>query len=153
MDALSWRRLVARAADGGAPAAVRADPADGRALNLGTDDLDTKAPRVAFLDKLRGRGWSKGRNLRIDYRWGMGDTNRRGANAELVALAPEVMLAHGSSLMGSLQRVTQTIPIMFVSFADPIAGGFVDSLFRPGGKATGLTSSDCGMAVCSGHTP
>ena len=77
----------------------------------------------------------------------MGDTNRHRTNAaEIVALAPDVILAHGSTIMAPVQRVTQTVPIVFVSVADPIAGGFVESLSRPGGNATGFTSSDYGMA-------
>jgi putative ABC transport system substrate-binding protein len=116
-------------------------------LNLAPDDPETRARLAAFLDALRGLGWSEGQNLQIDYRWGMGDTNRHRTNAaDIVALAPDVILVHGSTIMAPVQRVTQTVPIVFVSVADPIAGGFVESLPRPGGNATGFTSSDYGMA-------
>jgi putative ABC transport system substrate-binding protein len=88
-------------------------------------------------------GWTERRNLQIDYRWGMGDIDRHRKNAEeLVALAPDVILVHGSTIMSPLQRVTRTVPIVFVSVADSVAGGFVASLARPGGNATGFTSAD-----------
>jgi putative tryptophan/tyrosine transport system substrate-binding protein len=116
-------------------------------LNLGPDDPETRARLTAFLEALRGFGWSEGRNLQIDYRWGMGDTNRHRTNAaEIIALAPDVILVHGSTIMAPVQRLTQKVPIVFVSVADPIAGGFVDGLSRPGGNATGFTSSDYGTA-------
>jgi putative ABC transport system substrate-binding protein len=77
----------------------------------------------------------------------MGDIDRYRKNAEeLVALAPDVILVHGSTIMGPLQRVTRTVPIVFVSVADPVAGGFVASLARPGGNATGFTSADYSMS-------
>ncbi len=115
-------------------------------LNLAPDDPETRARLAAFLDALQQLGWSQGRNLQIDYRWGMGDPNRHRANiAELIALAPAVILVHGSTIMTPLQRATQTMPIVFVSVADPMAGGFVDSLGKPGRNATGFTSTDYGM--------
>ena len=77
----------------------------------------------------------------------MGDLDHHRKNAtELVALAPDVILVHGSTIMRPLQRATTTVPIVFVSVADPIAGGFIDSLARPGGNATGFTSYDYGMS-------
>jgi putative ABC transport system substrate-binding protein len=116
-------------------------------LNLSEDDPETRSRLAAFLRGLQDLGWSEGRNLRIDYRWGVGNSDRHRANAaELIALAPDVILVHGSSIMGPLQRATRTVPIVFVSVADPIAGGFVASLARPGGNATGFSSSDYGMS-------
>jgi putative ABC transport system substrate-binding protein len=140
---------------GGAAAysvAARAQPSDrmrriGVLMNLSADDPETKSRLAAFLKGLEELGWSEARNLRIDYRWGVGDADRHRANAaELVALGPDVILVHGSTIMGPLQRATRTIPIVFVSVADPIAGGFVASLARPGGNATGFSSSDYGMS-------
>jgi putative ABC transport system substrate-binding protein len=134
------------------PRAACAEPAGrvrhiGVLLNLAAEDPETEARRAAFLDALQQLGWRDGDNLRIDYRWGIGDLDRHRTNAdELVALAPEVILAHGSTIMGPLQRATRTIPIVFVSVADPVAGGFVASLARPGGNATGFTSSDYAMS-------
>ena len=116
-------------------------------LNLAADDPETLVRLAAFLQTLQELGWSEGRNLRIDYRWGVGDAERHRANAaELAALGPDVILAHGSTIMRPLQRQTRTIPIVFVSTADPVSGGFVESLAHPGGNATGFTSSDYGMS-------
>jgi putative tryptophan/tyrosine transport system substrate-binding protein len=132
--------------------APRAQPPDrvrriGELLNLAPDDPETRARLAAFLEALQGLGWSEGRNLQIDYRWGMGDIDRHRTNAaELVVLVPDVILAHGSTIMGPLQRPTRTLPIVFVSVADPVAGGFVASLARPGGNATGFTSADYSMS-------
>ena len=116
-------------------------------LNLASDDPETKARLAAFLQRLKELGWSEGRNLRIDYRWGMGDLDHHRKNAaELIALSPDVILVHGSTIMAPLQRATRTVPIVFVSVADPVAGGFAASLSRPGGNATGFTSIDYGMS-------
>ncbi len=115
------------------PLAARAQPVDGVRrigvlMNLTADDPETRARLTAFLQGLEELGWSEGRNLRIDYRWGVGDIDQHRINAaELVALAPDVILAHGSTIMGPLQRATRTVPIVFVSVADPVAGGFVGS--------------------------
>jgi putative tryptophan/tyrosine transport system substrate-binding protein len=134
------------------PVATLAQPPNqtrriGTLLNLAPDDLETRARLAAFLGRLGELGWSEGKNLKIDYRWGMGDLDQHRKNAtELVSLAPDVILVHGSTIMRPLQRATATIPIVFVSVADPIAGGFIDSLARPGGNATGFTSYDYGMS-------
>ena len=111
--------------------------------NLAEDDPETRVRLDAFRNGLQQSGWVENRNLRIDYRWGVGDTDIHRKNAtELVALKPDVILAHGSTIMGPLRRATRTVPVVFVSVADPVAGGFVDSLARPGGNATGFTSFD-----------
>jgi putative ABC transport system substrate-binding protein len=85
-------------------------------------------------------GWSEGRNVQIiDYRWTSGDADRaRKYAAELVATAPDVILAGGSLSVEALQRITRTLPIVFVRVSDPVGGGFVDSLARPGGNVTGF---------------
>ena len=130
------------------PLVARAQPANrmrriGVLLNLAADDPETQARLAAFLQSLQELGWSEPRNLQIDYRWGMGDIDRDRKNAEeLVALAPDAILVHGSTIMGPLQRVTRTVPIVFVSVADPVAGSFVASLARPGG----ITSADYSMS-------
>jgi putative ABC transport system substrate-binding protein len=98
-----------------------------------------QARMAAFLEVLRQLGWSDGRNLRIDYRWPAGDADRiRRYAAELVELAPDVILTTGTATMAPLLQATRTIPIVFVSVADPVGAGFVDSLARPGGNATGF---------------
>jgi putative tryptophan/tyrosine transport system substrate-binding protein len=84
-------------------------------------------------------GWTDGRNLRIDIRWAAGDADRiRRYAAELVALAPDVILAIGAATTGPLRQATRTVPIVFVNVSDPVGAGFVASLARPGGNATGF---------------
>jgi len=103
------------------------------------DDPDGRARLSAFLQVLQQLGWTDGSNVRLDYRWGLGDPNNiRKYAAELVALAPDVILSVGTSSMGPLLQATRTVPIVFVSVADPVGAGFVDSLARPGGNATGF---------------
>jgi putative ABC transport system substrate-binding protein len=101
------------------------------------------------LDSIRPEhalGWSFGRNLRIDYRWGRGDTEHYRAHAaELVALAPDVILALGTSTVSALLRTTRSVPIVFANVIDPVGGGLVAGLARPGGNATGFTSFDFNM--------
>src|SRR5262249_40325755 len=105
------------------------------------DDAGFQAPFGAFLQALALLGWPIGRNVRIDPRWATSNTAeiRRHA-AELVALAPDVILASGTSTVGSLLQATRTVPIVFPNIGDPVGGGFVDSLARPGGNATGFMS-------------
>ena len=94
----------------------------------------------AFLQGLGQLGWNIGRNVRIDTRWATANADdiRRHA-AELAALAPDVVLAHGGSTVGPLLQATRTVPIVFPVAIDPVGAGFVDSLARPGGNATGFT--------------
>ena len=100
----------------------------------------------AFLQELQSSGWSIGRNVRIDTRWATANAVaiRRHA-AELVALAPDVILAHGASTVGPLLQVTRTVPIVFPVAGDPVGAGFVESLARPGGNATGFMSFEYRM--------
>jgi ABC-type uncharacterized transport system substrate-binding protein len=103
------------------------------------DDPDAKANIAAFLQVLQQLGWTDGRNVRIDYRWGAGNANNiRKHAAELVALAPDVILATGTVAMAPLLEATRTLPIVFTAVADPVGAGFVDSLARPGGNTTGF---------------
>ena len=108
-------------------------------MNLGADDPVAKARIAALQQGLQKFGWTDGRNLRIDYRWttGGGDELRKYAG-ELVALAPEVIIATGTPPVVAQQQATRTIPV-FVLVSDPVAAGFVDSLARPGGNITGFT--------------
>jgi ABC-type uncharacterized transport system substrate-binding protein len=102
------------------------------------DTPDLQARLAAFQQVLQQLGWTDGRNVRIDYRWGAGSAdNIRRYAAELVALAPDVILATGPTVEQVLQA-TRTVPIVFVITADPVGSGFVDSLSRPGGNATGF---------------
>ena len=103
------------------------------------DDPEAQARVAAFQQGLQQLGWSDGRNVRIDSRWAAGDADRiRRYAAELIALAPDVILAPGSFTMGPLLQATRTVPIVFVHVPDPVGAGFVDSLARPGGNATGF---------------
>jgi putative ABC transport system substrate-binding protein len=106
------------------------------------DDAEGHARLTAF-----AQGWTVGQNVRIDYRWGDGkaDTMRKYA-AELVALAPEVILANSSPAVSSLLQATRTVPIVFAVVADPVGAGFVESLARPGGNATGFTVYEYSIA-------
>ncbi len=94
---------------------------------------------AAFLQGLAQLGWTDGRNLRIDTRWAAGDPDRgRKYAVELVALAPDAILASGSSILEPLLKATRTVPVVFTIVADPVGGGFVDSLAEPGGNVTGF---------------
>jgi len=116
--------------------------------NLAENHAETRWRLDAFLAALRQLGWSEGSNLKIEYRWGVGDSdNHRKNAAELVSLRPAIIVAHGSTIMGPLKRATKTIPIVFVSVSDPVAGGFATSLARPGGNATGFTTFEYGQTA------
>ena len=110
----------------------------GVATGTAADDPDGQARLRGFLQGLKQSGWTEGRNVRIDARWGAGDADLRRYAAELIALAPDVILASGNSTVGPLLQVTRTVPIVFALVADPVGSGFVDSLARPGGNATGF---------------
>src|SRR5215471_11088356 len=128
------------------PSAARAQQL-GRVRRIGVlmstaaDDPRGQAESAAFVQGLQQLGWEVGANVRIDYRWGAGDTERfRKYAAELVALGPDVILGTAASIVAALQQVSRTIPIVFVSTIDPVGAGLVASLARPGGNATGFTT-------------
>jgi ABC-type uncharacterized transport system substrate-binding protein len=102
-------------------------------------DADTQERNAVFAKSLQELGWVIGRNVRIDFRYGLGDAaNVRKYVEELVALAPDVVLASGASVLAPLLQATRTVPIVFVAVADPVGAGFVESMARPGGNATGF---------------
>src|SRR5262249_24489058 len=110
-------------------------------MNLASDDAEGQARLAAFHQGLQQLGWTVGRNVQIDYRWGAGDAERiRKFAAELVALAPDVILSTGSPSVAALQQATRTVPIVFPIASDPVGAGLVESLARPGGNATGFVS-------------
>ena len=116
-------------------------------MNLAADDAEGQARLAAFLQGLQEAGWAVGRNVRIDLRWGAGDADRfRKQAAELVALAPDVILASSLPVVGPLLHETRTVPIVFVQVVDAVGSGLVASLARPGGNATGFTSFEYGMS-------
>ena len=101
---------------------------------------ESQSRKAALQGRLHDLGWTVGRNLQIEYRWGMGDLERtRAAAADLLSLAPDVILAVASPAVATVQRATRTIPIVFVAVSEPIAQGFVASLAHPGGNITGFT--------------
>ena len=102
-------------------------------------DAQAQTRNAAFLQGLEQSGWTVGRNIQIDYRWSAGNVEETRKHAlELVALAPEVIFAPGSTAMGPLSQTTRSIPLVFAVVADPVGSGFVNSLSRPGGNATGF---------------
>jgi putative ABC transport system substrate-binding protein len=134
------------------PLAARAQQPDrmrriGVFTNLVENDPEGQARDAAFLQGLQQLGWTDGRNVRIDIRRTLGDTDRaRRDAAELVALAPDVILTTGSAAMGALQQTTRTVPIVFVTVIDPVGAGFVESLARPGGNVTGFSLFEYGLS-------
>ena len=119
-------------------------------MNFAADDPEGQARITAFVQALQHAGWTDGRNVRIDTRW-VGDRrslsldrvasdpdNFRKYAAELVTLAPDVILASAAPSVARLQQTTRTVPIVFAFVADPVSAGFVDSLARPGGNTTGF---------------
>jgi len=103
-------------------------------MNLSSDDREGQARVAAFRDGLQRSGWVEGRNARLDIRWAAGEAERfRVLAKELVALAPDIILAASGTAMPPLLQATRTIPIVFVQVADPVGNGFVASLARPDG--------------------
>ena len=133
------------------PFAARAQPDErirriGVLVYLTADDAEGQARLAAFAQALEQLGWSEGRNLRIDTRWANADDIRRHA-AELAALAPDVLLAAtGTATVAPLLQATRTVPIVFVLVIDPVGAGFVESLARPGGNATGFLMFEYGLS-------
>jgi len=112
------------------------------------DDPDVKERYSAFLERLQQSGWIDGRNVRIETRWPAEDADSiRKYAVELVALAPDVILAAGTSIMGPLLQATRTIPIVFAGVADPVGAGFVESLARPSGNATGFMQFEYSLSA------
>jgi len=134
------------------PLAARAQQADrvrriGLTTSLSSDDPEGRARNAAFLQALQELGWTVGRNLQIDYRWGAGDTDRNRKNAvELVALAPDVIVVTGAPTLEPLLQLTRSVPIVFLQVADPVGARFVESMARPGGNATGFSTIDYGTS-------
>jgi putative ABC transport system substrate-binding protein len=117
-------------------------------MNLAADDPEGQTRIAAFLKALQQLGWADGRNVRIDTRWGAGNADDfRKYAAELVALAPDVILATGAATVSPLLQATRTVPIAFVQVIDPVGVGFVDSLARPGGNATGFILFEYGLSA------
>jgi putative ABC transport system substrate-binding protein len=133
------------------PLAARAQQSErmrriGVLMNL-ADDAEGQARIAAFLQGLQQLGWTDGGNVRIDYRWAAGEADRFQRYAEeLLALAPDVILASAAPSVQALQRATRTVPIVFANVSDPVASAFVQSLARPGGNATGFMQFEFGLS-------
>jgi putative ABC transport system substrate-binding protein len=135
------------------PVAARAQQPErmrrvGVLMNFPADDPEAPARLTAFAQGLQQLGWTDGRNLRIDYRWGAADADRgRRFAVELVALAPDVMLASAFPATAALKQTTHTVPIVFVNVVDPVGAGLVDSLAQPGGNVTGFALYEYGISA------
>jgi putative ABC transport system substrate-binding protein len=110
-------------------------------MGMVQSDPEAHTRVAAFRQGLREIGWTEGRNLHIDFRWAADDTNlMRTYAGELVGSAPDIIVAHSAPSLAAVQQQTRSLPIVFVQVADPVGGGFVASLSRPGGNTTGFTS-------------
>jgi putative ABC transport system substrate-binding protein len=115
-------------------------------MNLAADDPESQTRLTAFVQSLQQLGWTDGHNISIETRWAAADADRfRKYAAEFAALAPDVILASGSSSVGPLLQATRAVPIVFVNVPDPVGAGFVHSLARPGGNATGFSVFEYGI--------
>jgi putative tryptophan/tyrosine transport system substrate-binding protein len=135
------------------PIAAKAQQAErmrrvGVLIPLAADDPQSQRRLTAFVQGLQELGWADGRNIRIDAHWTAGDTDRmRRQAAELVALAPDVILASGGTVVGALLEASRTTPIVFTLTVDPVGAGYVASLARPGGNVTGFTGYEYGLGA------
>jgi putative ABC transport system substrate-binding protein len=120
----------------------------GMLLPLAADDSESQRRVTSFVQGLQELGWIEGRNVHIVTRWTGGDVERmRKQAAELVAVASEVILASGGTVLPSLLEATRSVPIVFTLTPDPVGGGFVESLAKPGGNATGFTTFEYGLGA------
>jgi putative ABC transport system substrate-binding protein len=127
------------------PLAARAQQSQRRVgvlLPGAADDPAMEVRLATFLDELQQLGWTDGRNMRIDTRWEAGPNRAE----ELVALAPDVILASSSPMVAALERVTHSVPIVFANVIDPVGAGFVESLARPGGNITGFSAFEYSLS-------
>jgi putative ABC transport system substrate-binding protein len=148
------RELIAALGSAAAwPLAARAQQGErmrriGVLMNLAADDKEGQARLIAFVQALSELGWKNAANVQIEICWGAGDTGRfRQCAAQLVSLAPDVILAASASTMDPLLSQTRSIPIVFAQVPDPVGSGYVESLAHPGGNATGFTQFDFGIAA------
>jgi putative ABC transport system substrate-binding protein len=135
------------------PLAARAQQAErmrriGVLMHLPSDDPVSQVRMTAFVQALQQLGWTDGRNVRIEIRWGAGDADRiHKYAAEFVALSPDVIMATATATLAPLLQATRTVPTVFVNVVDPVGAGFVASLARPGGNATGFIVFEYGISA------
>jgi putative ABC transport system substrate-binding protein len=137
-SAVAWP-LVLRAQQSGQMRRI------GVLIPLPKDNPEAQARITAFLQALQKLGWTEGRNLQIEYRWGIDDLQK--SATELVASSPDVIFTNSTQAVAALQQATRSVPIVFANVGDPVSGGFVDSLAKPGGNITGFTNFDYGMGA------
>ena len=134
------------------PRAARAQQTErmrriGVLMHSPSNEPEAQARMAAFLQGMQDAGWEVGRNLRIEYRWSVGDVPRLFRDArELVTLNPDAILAGVGGTTAALQQATHVVPIVFAQAIDPVGNGYVDSLSRPGGNITGFVQLDYGLA-------
>jgi putative tryptophan/tyrosine transport system substrate-binding protein len=135
------------------PVATRAEQSErmrriGVLMNISADDPEAQSRMTAFVQGLQQSGWTDGRNMRIDTRWAAGDADRYHRYAEeLLALAPDVILASATPSVQALQQATRTVPIVFANVGDPVGMGLVESVARPGGNTTGFSAFELGFGA------
>jgi putative ABC transport system substrate-binding protein len=146
-DQLKRRELITLLGGAAAwPLAARAQQAErmrriGVLMVLAESDPQSRRRIIAFQQGLEKLGWTVGRNLAVDYRWGVSDPEQaRATTSELLSLAPDLILANAVSALRGAQQATRTVPIVFTGVSEPVAQGFVASLARPGGNTTGFTN-------------
>src|SRR5207237_7274792 len=117
------------------------------AVLMNVDNAEQRASHETFLKMLQQLGWIDGRNVRIDTRWAKGQASEiRKHASDLTAVAPDVIVATGTASMSPLLQATRTVPIVFANVADPVGAGFVDTMARPGGNATGFVQFEYGLS-------
>jgi putative ABC transport system substrate-binding protein len=153
-DQLKRREFIALLGGAAAawPLAARAQQGErmrriGVLITLAADDPEAQARVGAFLQGMQEFGWTLGRNVRIDYRWARDVNSISRYATELVALAPDVILANANPSVVALQRATPSVPIVFVAVTDPVAASFVENLARPGSNATGFSTGEYGTSA------
>ena len=114
-------------------------------MGLPEDDPETKARLIKFRNEIEKLGWSEGHNVRIEVRFAPAGANALALANELIALQPDVILAHSAQIAGILHQSTQSIPIVFVNVSDPAGAGFIESLARPGSNFTGVLHYEAGI--------
>jgi putative tryptophan/tyrosine transport system substrate-binding protein len=147
---MTRRAFVAGLVAAALPFTARAEATKvvGMLMPLAASDSAGQDRVKTFLAAMRERGWIDGRNMRLDLRWAPGGEEEvRKQAAELVALAPDVVITNGSAGVRPLLKVTRTVPIVFAVVADPVGAGFVKNLARPGGNATGFLTFETGISV------
>ena len=139
--AAAWP-IAARAQQGGSVRRI------GVLMSLAADDKESQVRLAAFIQALQDLGWTADRDLHIDIRWGNDSIEVTHHNAaELVALAPDVVMASGSADASSLKRATSAVPIVFVQVAELLGGGLIESFAKPGGNVTGFASIEYGVSA------